>query len=58
MNLTRADIEAIIEYVYWHCRTNPNGRAYKVWERMRDSLNPPEIDTKRVQESATEPTLF
>jgi len=39
MTLTRAEVEAIVDYIYTHVRANPTGRGYKVWQRMMEFLN-------------------
>lgn len=39
MTLTRAEVEAIVDYIYTHVRANPKSRGYKVWERMIEFLN-------------------
>ena len=44
MTLTRAEVEAIVDYIYTHVRANPTGRGYKVWQRMIEFLNNGEID--------------
>jgi alpha-D-ribose 1-methylphosphonate 5-triphosphate synthase subunit PhnG len=38
MQLSKAEVAAIIDYIYQHARTSPNGRAYKVWKKMYDFL--------------------
>ena len=39
MTLTRAEVEAIVDYIFVHVRANPTGRGYKVWQRMIEFLN-------------------
>ncbi len=39
IELSKSDVEAVIDYIYQHVRTSPNGRGYKVWKKMFDSLN-------------------
>jgi hypothetical protein len=34
LELTKADVDAVIDYLFIHVRASPRGRAYKVWERM------------------------
>jgi len=34
LELSRADVDAVIDYVFMHVRASPKGRGYKVWERM------------------------
>lgn len=34
LTLTRADCEAVMSYVWQHSRASPNGRAFKVWQKM------------------------
>lgn len=39
MTLTRAEVEAVVDYIWMHARAHPESRAYKVWERMMEFLN-------------------
>jgi len=39
MQLTRAEVEAVVDYIYAHCRAHPESRAYRVWQRMMEFLN-------------------
>ncbi len=39
LELTRADVDAVMDYIYQHVRASPNGRGYKVWERMLEFLD-------------------
>lgn len=39
MQLTRAEVEAVVDYIWMHARAHPESRAYKVWERMMEFLN-------------------
>ena len=39
MELTRAEVEAVVDYIYVHCRAHPESRAYRVWQRMMEFLN-------------------
>ena len=33
--LSHSEVGAVISYIYAHCRTAaPNGKGYKVWEKM------------------------
>jgi len=34
LELTKADVDSVIDYLFIHVRASPRGRAYKVWERM------------------------
>ncbi|MEP7076892.1 MAG: hypothetical protein ABI878_13880 [Acidobacteriota bacterium] len=34
LELSQADVAAVIDYVFQHVRASPNGRGHKVWERM------------------------
>jgi len=34
LELSKADVDAIIDYIFLHARASPKGRGYKVWERM------------------------
>ncbi len=44
MTLTRAEVEAIVDYIWMHARAHPESRAYRVWQRMMEFLNNGEID--------------
>ena len=39
MTLTRAEVEAVVDYIWMHARAHPESRAYKVWQRMMEFLN-------------------
>lgn len=32
--MTRSEVDAVIDYIFTHVRASPNGKGYKVWERM------------------------
>ncbi len=45
LELSQAEVEAVISYIYQHCRTSaPNGKGYKVWEKMWAFQNAVEDD--------------
>ncbi len=37
--LTRAEVEAVISYIFWHVRPYPNSTGYKVWEKMLEFIS-------------------
>jgi hypothetical protein len=39
MELSKTEVEAVIDYIFQHSRTSPNGKAYKVWKKMYEFLN-------------------
>ncbi len=39
LELSRADVAAVIDYIFAHARCSPTGRAYKVYEKMFDFQN-------------------
>ena len=60
MNLSKSEVSAIIDYVFQHSRGNPNGKAFKVWQKMFDFLNDKqpnlyESTTPKVTHSHTRP---
>jgi len=38
MQLTRAEVLAVVDYIWMHARAHPESRAYRVWERMMEFL--------------------
>jgi hypothetical protein len=63
LELSKADVDAVVDYIYQHCRTSPNGRGYKVWQKMFDFQNdepPPlfNVATSPNVTTAAHPTLF
>lgn len=58
MQLTRAEVLAVVDYIWMHCRAHPESRAYRVWQRMMDFLNQ-EVETNGNNNATTSnPTLF
>lgn len=31
--MTRVEVDAVIDYIFTHVRASPNGKGYKVWRR-------------------------
>jgi len=38
LQLTRAEVDAIANYIWIHCRSYPDSAAYRVWLRMDEFL--------------------
>ncbi len=49
LELTRADCEAVISYIFWHCRTSPEGRGFKVWQKMFDFINEEDAEEREAE---------
>lgn len=32
--MSRSEVDAVIDYIFTHVRASPSGKGYKVWERM------------------------
>jgi hypothetical protein len=47
MELSKTEVEAVIDYIFQHSRTSPNGKAYKVWKKMFDFINAKPEDSKQ-----------
>ncbi len=44
LELSQAEIDAVIDYVYAHVRTAaPNGKGFKVWQKMFEFGQEPEM---------------
>lgn len=39
LNLTRSDVESVMDYIWQHVRSSPNGKGYKTWQRMFEFVN-------------------
>ena len=42
LELSQSEVAAVENYIWQHVRTSPNGKAYKVWERMFEFQSSPE----------------
>ncbi len=36
--LTEAELRAVMDYIWQHARSSPNGTAFKVWQKMYNHL--------------------
>jgi hypothetical protein len=57
ISLTKAETAAVIDYIFQHARGSPNGKAYKVWQKMFAFLNS-EIANKRLEPLLMQTNLF
>jgi hypothetical protein len=39
LGLTKSEVRAVMDHIWQHSRSSPNGAAFKVWERMWDFLS-------------------
>lgn len=39
LTLTRRECAAVMEYIWAHSRSAPNGTAFKVWQKMQAFVN-------------------
>ena len=54
LELSRAEVDAIVDYLHMHVRAATNGKAYKVWKRMiAFQSRLPEKKKRRVDVGAT-----
>ncbi len=36
LNLSKPEVEAVMDYIWQHVRASPKGKGYKVWQKMFD----------------------
>ncbi len=38
LTLSDGEIRAVMDYIWQHARSSPNGKAYRVWKKMFEYL--------------------
>lgn len=39
LQLSKSEVESVMDYVYAHVRSSPNGKGYRTWEKMFEFVN-------------------
>lgn len=39
LQLTKSEIESVMDYIWIHCRASTEGKAYKTWVKMFEFVN-------------------
>lgn len=57
LELSKKEVEAVMSYIFQHCRAYPDSTAFKVWEKMFEFVND-EAPAKELEPYLSQSSLF